>query len=273
MDRLFRIDFYPQDWIIDTSRLSLEERGLYIQIVCLIYSNRGEIDNNPAWIAGASGCSTCKATALIRRLAELGFVQLNGSKITQKRCENELKTKREHLENSAKGGRKTYEKAAQSKQIKDIASSGVDNSLGAPYPTPTATAREARASQPPCPPGGGGEAGEKMPPVPPKETPHVKRHKPQLLLLPDDWKPHDNHRAKCRTLGLDAEALADQFRNYHTARATRFASWDAAFFAWIGNATRFGGAGTAGRTAGRPEPRDITGAALRVAARYQTEVP
>ena len=34
MDRLFRIDFYPQDWLIDTARLTPEECGIFIQIVC-----------------------------------------------------------------------------------------------------------------------------------------------------------------------------------------------------------------------------------------------
>lgn len=140
MDRIFRIDFYPHDWIIDTSRLTLEERGLYIQIIALIYSNRGAIDNNPQWIAGVSGCSVRAAKSIIKKLNEKGFIQFSGEKITQKRAENELKSKRAHLENSAKGGRKRAENEAEYNKNKDIASSDCIESLSSPHPHPYPTA-------------------------------------------------------------------------------------------------------------------------------------
>ena len=142
MDRLFRIDFYPQDWIIDTGRLTLEERGLYIQIVSLIYANRGAIENDAAWIAGVSGCSVRKAKSIISQLEARGVIQISGSKITQKRAENELKSKREHLEVSSKGGRKSAETRAKDKEINDVASTDDTKSVGTSTPTPPPNPKE-----------------------------------------------------------------------------------------------------------------------------------
>ena len=137
MDRVFRIDFYPQDWLIDTAKLSPEERGVYIQIICLIYANRGPIENDPRWIGGHSGCSTRKATAIISQLFQRGFLVENGAKISQKRAENELEIKRKHLENSSKGGRKRAENEGKNNKNNDIVSSGACESQPAPSPSPS----------------------------------------------------------------------------------------------------------------------------------------
>lgn len=110
MDRLFRIDFYPQDWLVDTSRLPPDERGVYIQVVCLIYSRRGPIDYDTAWLAGLCGCSSRMVKSLVDRLVDKNFLQIiDGNKITQKRAEKELNSLRKLRENSAKGGRTSRE--------------------------------------------------------------------------------------------------------------------------------------------------------------------
>ena len=159
MDRLFRIDFYPQDWIIDTSRLTPEERGIYIQIIALIYSNRGPIENDPAWIAGVSCCSVRMVKSVISKLLEKGFVQLSGGKITQKRAENELKIKRKHLENSAKGGRTSSEHGSKTprkqceindecKENNKLASSEAGVSLPSPSPSPSPSPKDIEEKEP-----------------------------------------------------------------------------------------------------------------------------
>lgn len=110
MDRLFRIDFYPQDWLVDTSRLPPDERGVFIQVVCLIYSRRGPIDYDTAWLAGLCGCSTRMVKSLVDKLVDKSFLQIvDGNKITQKRAEKELNSLRTRHENSAKGGRTSRE--------------------------------------------------------------------------------------------------------------------------------------------------------------------
>lgn len=133
MDRLFRIDFYPQDWLIDTSRLTPDERGVFIQIVCLIYSNRGPIESDPNWIAGVCGCSSRMAKNLVDNLVDKSFLQVTSDlRITQKRAEKELELARVRHENSAKGGRNKAEKDAQSNNPNPLDSSDAPPSLAAP---------------------------------------------------------------------------------------------------------------------------------------------
>jgi len=151
MDRLFRIDFYPQDWILDTARLNPEQRGIYIQIVSLMYAGRGAIDNNPTWIAGVSGCSARLVKKVLAELAQLEFVTICGSKITQKRVEDELNKKREHLEASAKGGRKAAEKNAIDNDNNNLAVSEVIEPLHSSIAIATASPK-ATASNPPVSP-------------------------------------------------------------------------------------------------------------------------
>ena len=137
MDRLFRIDFYPQDWLIDTARLTPEQRGIYIQIVMLIYANRGPIVNDPVWIAGVSGCSSRMVKSIIKKLSDINFVQVSDGKIGQKRAENELNLKRTHLELSSKGGRVSAEKRAKSFNNNDLLSTETHNSVPTPSPSPS----------------------------------------------------------------------------------------------------------------------------------------
>lgn len=133
IDRLFRFDMYPADWMMDTSRLTPEECGLYIQIVCLIYARRGPIENDPEELSRKlKDCSIRKARSIISSLVRKEFVTLSGEKISQKRAEIELNSKRNHLESSAKGGRNRHENKSGNKENNDINSSDTPDSPPSP---------------------------------------------------------------------------------------------------------------------------------------------
>lgn len=68
MADLFRVDFYPHNWLTGTMDMTPEERGVYIQIVALIYAQRGPIKNDPAWIGRASNCSSRMARSIVDKL-------------------------------------------------------------------------------------------------------------------------------------------------------------------------------------------------------------
>lgn len=106
--------------------------------------------------------------------------------------------------------------------------------------------------------------------TPPPTQPDVKVKNQKLQPMPTDWKPNDAHRAKTQSIGLDANELAEEFANYHLARASKFADWDRAFWTWIGNATKFS-ANRKNPQRGGPKPANpsIAEIGLRVAARYQ----
>lgn len=140
LDKLFRIDFYPHDWLVETGRLTLEQRGLFITIVALIYANRGAIAHDEGWIARAANCSPRLARKVIGELVQLDYLQLindgNGAKVAQKRCEKELNIKRSQLENGSKGGRISAENRRDYNKNNDVASSQIQNELTASIPIP-----------------------------------------------------------------------------------------------------------------------------------------
>lgn len=141
MDRIFRVDFYPQDWIASATRMEMDERSIFIQILALIYCERGPINDDAQWIAGLSKCSARLARKVINKLVDKSFLQrTENGKLIQKRAESELRMARERFENSSKGGRKKAENECESNKNKDIVSS--DPPL--PLATPSASTSHQR---------------------------------------------------------------------------------------------------------------------------------
>jgi uncharacterized protein YdaU (DUF1376 family) len=120
MSKIFRFDCYPHDWLLDTSRLTPEDRGIYVQIVMLIYARGGQIDNDPKWISGWCNCSSRLVAASISRLVHMDIIQISDGIITQRRVGRESKVKRAQIESGVNGGRKASEKKPESGENKDI---------------------------------------------------------------------------------------------------------------------------------------------------------
>ena len=139
MERLFRFDMYPADWIVDTTVLTAEECGVYVQIVMMIYAKRGPIPFDPDEISRKlKGLKPRKCEAIILSIIEKGIIyggllKRNGDKLTQKRVENELNSKSNHLENSSKGGKNG---GGHNKKIKDLGASEPPQPLASPSPSP-----------------------------------------------------------------------------------------------------------------------------------------
>lgn len=137
MDRIFRIDFYPADWLVKTGGLTPEECGFYIQIISLIYCHRGPIENDPAEISRKlKGCSSRLAKSIIQKLSDKGKITIQDGFISNSRAENELNKKRTHLESSANGGRTKAENQLRIKENNSLASSDPHFSLATSSPSP-----------------------------------------------------------------------------------------------------------------------------------------
>jgi hypothetical protein len=63
--------------------------------------------------------------------------------------------------------------------------------------------------------------------------------KPRSGQISPDWSPRSEELGKAVEWGLDCAAEAEHFRDHHTARATKFTSWDSAFRSWLRNARKF----------------------------------
>jgi hypothetical protein len=72
------------------------------------------------------------------------------------------------------------------------------------------------------------------------EPPTKKARKKPAMAMPAAWSASANAIAKGVSLGLDVTREIERFRDYHDAKGSVFADWDAAFRTWLGNAQRFG---------------------------------
>lgn len=74
---------------------------------------------------------------------------------------------------------------------------------------------------------------------PPLDPPERKR---RAVQLPEDWVPNDRNiqDAILRNFtGQEIDHEADQFKNHHIAKGSRYVDWDAAWRTWLGNARKF----------------------------------
>ena len=128
-NRLFRHDFYPHEWLTQTSHMNPMQKGIFIDLVAMIYARGGPIKNDHHHIARLSNCSPRMASKIINELLTNGDIQLvenpvdNLWMITQRRCEKEIFGKLSHLQSSSKGGRNRHENEGESKQISLLGSS------------------------------------------------------------------------------------------------------------------------------------------------------
>jgi hypothetical protein len=77
-----------------------------------------------------------------------------------------------------------------------------------------------------------GDAAAKAPQ--PKLNPPTRKHR-----LPADWQPRPEEQASAIAKGLDWNAEAEHFRDYHAAKGEPGLDWNAAFRTWLKNAVKF----------------------------------
>jgi uncharacterized protein YdaU (DUF1376 family) len=103
------IDLCVRRWIDGTRCLSNEQRGVYIDLVCLMYDLGGPIDENHRWLAGACALSTRKFARILQSLVDLKkirrFSDGNRQLIIANRVEIELKRANDRVETARKNGK------------------------------------------------------------------------------------------------------------------------------------------------------------------------
>jgi hypothetical protein len=65
-----------------------------------------------------------------------------------------------------------------------------------------------------------------------------ERRKPRCV-LPEEWRPNEEHLKRARELGLNCRLERDKFRSHADAAGRVMANWDAAFTTWLLNAQNF----------------------------------
>jgi hypothetical protein len=79
---------------------------------------------------------------------------------------------------------------------------------------------------------------EEIPPLVPPKGKKVKR----MTQLPDDFSPNEGHGEFATKHGLVLAEEIEAFRDYHVARGSVMANWDAALGTWLRNAKKFSAA-------------------------------
>lgn len=90
--------------------------------------------------------------------------------------------------------------------------------------------------------------------------------------LPEGWVPNERNVEDAISKQFTESEIrdeADKFRDYHAAKATVFADWDAGWRTWIGNARKFAGAGRGGSQRRAGDGSATVDAFATVAARYR----
>lgn len=120
MSDIFHVDFYAKDWLLDTQRLTLEERGAFIQIVAAIYHRGEAVEFDTQWLSSLLNCSKRKADSVVTALHEKGFIYITEEgKITQKRAAEELQKAQKRRENAVKNARKSHENSSKNERKSD----------------------------------------------------------------------------------------------------------------------------------------------------------
>lgn len=57
--------------------------------------------------------------------------------------------------------------------------------------------------------------------------------------LPSDWEPSEGHRRLAASLKVSLDVEAEQFKDHHRSKGSKFKDWDAAFRTWLRNAAKF----------------------------------
>jgi len=200
---------YPRDFIEGTIGLPFEIKCAYRVVLDMIYMQGGNLPDDPRYISGLLGCSIRKWRSIRSTLLELGKIEVSGEFLTNKRAEKELET-------LSKLQEKQSEKASNPRKSKDL----TQPQLSQPEPEP-----------------------EPEPDI--KEDTNVSskktRRKP-LIELPSGWVPNEKNIADALKKGLTEKEIdheADQFRNHHHSKQSKFRDWNAAWRTWVNNYIKF----------------------------------
>lgn len=207
---------YPRDFFEGTAGMPFELKATYRLLLDLIYMHGGKLADDPRFISGHMGCSVRAWNKARAKLIEAGKITADLGIISNFRADKELEISRTFQD-------KQRENASKPRKNNDLPQAAAEPK---PSHTDTDTDTEKKKREEPI----GSSRKARRPEVP----------------LPDDWVPSERNLSDAAARNFTAQRIAheaDQFRNYHLARGSRFRDWDAAWRTWLGNAGRFGGGG------------------------------
>lgn len=214
--------FYPADFVIDTSLLTAQQVGVYTLLICA------------AW-KGVQGIPQCHLPNDDESLAAIGRVSLEewramrkkivpyfddrGELLAHARLLKELAKQDEWKAKSSAGGKKSAAARASSKGGSTtlatvVQPEGQPNANSSVFSLQSSVKEETASAKP-------------------------KRVKKKAAPLPDEWTPNETHQriAAEERVNLDRELA--KFRDHAKANGRKQEDWDAAFRTWLRRASEF----------------------------------
>ena len=226
MGKLSFMPFYPADYLRDTRCLSLAARGVWIDLICVLWNapTRGKKTLTMEGWAGEIGKGVEDVRPIITEL-ETQHIFSSSRKpnglitITSRRMVREEKAR----ESNRKRQRDFYERHTKHKPN---ASPNADIT-GRSYKSEVRSQKseeELREER---------EGGEEL------RVQGPRAPAPRGCVYPETFAPDARAETLAVSYGLNVHKLQAAFKDHHRARGTVFKDWQAAFRQWIRNEVKF----------------------------------
>lgn len=270
MSKIRRVDFSPDEWLVGTRELELDERGAYWDVCSLIYSRGGPILDDERWLGKALACDVRTWRRIRGRLLEVGkltLIEIDGqAHLTNSRAEREIERAGGRIASAKKAADASAERRAArtsaedrpddrpevppildrsgdekkdvSANIKDLGERTLGN-----YQLSTTNQEEEITTTESVTAGALADDGAAPPPAKPD---------PKGARLPEDWRPEGELRqwtldtiaekGSSVSAGHELERFRDYWRSQPGAKG-RKADWPATWRNWIRKAIDMEGKG------------------------------
>jgi len=230
------MNYYPfhiGDYLSATRHLSWEEDAAYRRLLDTYY-----ITEKPLPVELRAVCRLVLATTESQREAVevvlQEFFELTDAGWINRRANAEIVTMLDKQQKQREKANKRWQKPAQEPgnapampqhESEDAMASKVDADALPPTPTPTPT------PTPVITPSDEGVSRKRS------ATPSTKPNR--ATVLPENFVPNETAESIARETGVDLQREFASFCDHHTAKASTFSDWQAAFRTWLRNASKF----------------------------------
>ena len=202
--------FHVGDYAAHTAHLDLLEDLAYRRMLDLYYLRECALPHDPAEVARLIRMrgNVVEVTAVLREF----FTEFEGGWVNG-RCDEEIlrmQDKQMKAKASAEASVAARRAKAEGHRSTPAERTLNERSTDVELPTPTPTPNTAKAVG-------------------------ASRRKPQVA-MPDDFAPNETGTSLAVAKHIDVEAELRKFRDYHAAKGSVMADWQAAWRTWVGNA-------------------------------------
>lgn len=243
MPGLSRFDFYPRDWLAGTRTLSSAAKGVYIDLLAVMYDRGEAIDHDPKWLCKLLGFRDARQLQpVLDELVVDRKIEIIDGKIHNRRADAEIEKARAAYEHGRTTANRRWSKSGKG-AVRKTSTNGSGN--GHQRGTSEAPAGDQQASTTLFPDDDFVEnqsdsecSRARLPspspitpyaPLKPEDEPETGRRRTgrrQGTRISPDWRPTDADRAFAATAGFTAaeiETMAAEFVDFWLA-ATRNAA-------------------------------------------------